>query len=729
MIGGQTGVYLLGRALLILHLLSASPYAASKDEDAVRWLQRSGETAGAVAPSGVYEESQRVHLHLLQARAWALLGDVERTLELLPAADGDKAEWTSGGDGMVRLLIFNLETGEVLRLLLGTLINRGHLAQGLELVQSMYQRRGLDLYLDLGLSLHDAPSKLNLKPLEPAHIASIQMGWTGALLARDLLEEAGATFHAIDESLRPAVFEKLSRRYLLDGNLDDLIRLAQMDAGHNSAKILAEAIIRAGRSIGSDQVPDLVDLIKAQSFDSTQLAMIALRYLEQNQIDAGRRLLFEASGNGSETWEQVAIRTQEHGWLRNYYRSIKDPWRRSERYYQYALRLLQTDARQDADKIAALSLESVQQIPSANTRALALRLLTEYHSRAGNPESVAELVRQIENLDPPQSRELALARVQLAISQVGISDVAAVREILASVDLPRIRVTGRVLTAAAARGGNPSAYDGFVAAAREDIRSLEIVSEQQSAWSELISMQTEAGDLAGARQSADLAADTGHSAAALEVIADYQISREDFDDARDTIGSIPGGADIRSGADRRQLALGRLLTKLVEKGRALEAMETLAQMDPGPVRELNTTQVLQALLDEGRYDAAESLLSGLHRPDMIEHALAILLYDMAVRGELPDPVRHLARIPRRRGAALCWAASAAVMIENPARINAWVDNLPDANCRAFALAGAAYGVLLPDQPGRVNAVFELVDPVRVEKRMERAMLETLATQE
>jgi hypothetical protein len=722
-----SGKYLIRRTLLALFVFAPSQYASCQQDNAVSWLLRSMEIASEISPSGVYEESQQVRLQLLQARGWALSGDVERTLELLPAVDGNDAEWASGGGGMVRLLLFNLETSEVLRSLLKVMVNKGQLLQALDLAQIVFEQRRLELYMDLGLSLDPEQSDLNFDVLDPEHKASVQMGRTGSLLAMNLLNEANAEYKSIDESFRAAKFERLSQHYLLNGDLESFTRLAQIDADRDTTSIMAQAAMLAGRSFDPAQIPNLNTLINNQSIDPAQLPMIALAYLDQGQVEEGRKLLLESSGSGSETWEHVAIRTGEHEWLHNYYQSIKSPWRRSERYFQYALRLLKADEHQQADRIAVLSLESAQQIPSASTRGLALRLLSEYHSQAGNLEKVAELVGQIETLNPPLPRDLSLARIQLAISQMASGDAAAAREILLSIEDQAIRITGWIDVAGNARDSNPASYDDFVAAAREDILSHEQSREQQSGWSELIAMQTKADDLQGARQSADIAATAGHGAAALDVIVDYQISKEDFDNARNTIESIPAGIDTRTGGKRRQKAMGRLLTKLIETGNTLKAKEILEQMERGHVRELHTPQVLQALVNEGSNDAAEELLASLKRSDMMERALAIILYDRASRGELPDPVRHLARVPRRRGAVLCWAATAAIKIVNPTHIDTWIDQLPDLNCQAFALAGAAYGIQQIDNPQRLDKVFELVDPTRTEKRMARAMQESMGT--
>ncbi len=723
----QTGIVLIQRTLLALLVFAPGQYASSQEDNAVRWLLRSMEIASEIVPSGVYEESQQVRLHLLQARGWALTGDVERTLALLPAVDGNDAEWASGGGGMVRLLLFSLETSEVLRSLLKVLLSKGQVLQALDLVQLVFEQRGLDLYLDLGLTLDPAQNDLNIASLAPEHKASVQMGRSGSLSERKLLDEARAEYNSIDESLRAAEFEKLSQYYLLNGNLENFTRLAQVDAGHDSSSILAQSAMFAGRSFDPAQIPNLNTLIKNHSIAPAQLAMIALAYLDKGQIDEGRKLLLDSSGSGSEIWEHVATRTGEHEWLQNYYQSIKNPWRRSERYFQYALRLLEAGEHQQADRIAALSLESARQIPSANSRGLALRLLSEYHSQADNLERVAELVGQIEKLEPPQPRDLSLARIQLAISQLVSGDVGAAREILLSIEDQAIRISGWLAVAAKASDNNPASYADFVAAAREDILSYEQSREQQSGWRELITMQTKVDDLQGARQSADFAASAGYAATALDVIVDYQLSKEDFDGARKTIESIPAGIDTRSGGNRSQLAMGRLLTKLIETGNALKAMETLRQMEQGHVRELHTPQVLQELVNEGRNDAADELLATLKRSDMLERALAIVLYDRASRGELPDPLRHLSRVPRRRGAELCWAATAAIKIVKSTRIDKWIDQLPDSNCRAFALAGAAYGIQQIDHPNRLDEVFELVDPTHTEKRMARAMQESMAT--
>ena len=713
------------RILLVLLVFAPSQYAHCQQDDATRWLLQSMQTAKQIKPSGVYEQSQHVRLKLLQARGWALTGDVERTLELLPAADGNDAEWASGGDGMVRLLLFRLETGEVLRSLLNTLVSKGQEQQALELVQLVLEQTKINLYLDLGLSLDPEKSDLKIDTLEAKLKAAVQMGKTGSLLAKDRVDEARKEYNSIDQSFRAAEFEKLNQHYLVNGKLESINRLVQIDAGRDTASIMAQAAMFAGRSFDPAQFPNINMLIKDETIDPAQLAMIALAYLEHGQIEQARRLLLESSGKGSQSWEHVAMLVGEHEWMQNYYQSIKDPWRRSERYYQYALRLLKANEKEQADRIAVLSLESALQIPSVNTRGLALRLLSEYHRQAGNLERVAELVQQIEILDPPQLRDLSLARIQLAISQVESGDAAAAREILLSIQDKKIRITGWVEAAGKARENSSASYDDFISTAREEILAIQQKNEQQSGWRELIGMQTLAGDLRGARQSADIAASTGHATAALEVIVDYQISMEDFVEARLTIESIPAGIDNRSGGKPRQKAMGRLLTKLIETGNTLKAKKILEQMEQDHVRELHTPQVLQALVKDGKSEAAEELLATLKRSDMIERALSIILYDRASRGELPDPVRLLSKVPRRSGAELCWVATAAIKPMKPTQIDTWIDQLSDNNCRAFALAGAAYGIQQIDHRKRLDQVFELVDPAHTEKRMARAMQESM----
>ena len=93
------------------------------------------------------------------------------------------------------------------------------------------------------------------------------------------------------------------------------------------------------------------------------------------------------------TWEQAAIRLDRDAWLEARYLAIESPWRRSERFHQYARRKLDDGEGQEADRLAGLAAESAEKIPDGSTRWLAYQLLASYYARAGDPDTGGMTVR------------------------------------------------------------------------------------------------------------------------------------------------------------------------------------------------------------------------------------------------------------------------------------------------------------------------------------------------
>ena len=284
------------------------------------------------------------------------------------------------------------------------------------------------------------------------------------------------------------------------------------------------------------------------------------------------------------------------------------------------------------------------------------------------------------------------------------------------------RAAGLTAGAEAVYSADHDAYIRLIDATRVALQSVDDSQSRQRAdgWAALVKMQSRAGDTAGAQEFATSAGTPGDSASAYEAIVAHAIKIGDLKLARDAAESSPAGMDPKVGQDRRGEALGQVTEALARSGDGRAAASLLETIDPEHVRELKTADVAAALIRQGDQAEATELAVALRRQDARERALSVVFRALAEARMLPDPETLMSRVPRRQGGKLCWMAAIAGG-EDPDGLSAWLAQLDQPACRAFAYAGAAYATLAGPADRDPEALFSRYDPSQMEARMIEAM--------
>jgi hypothetical protein len=695
--------------------------AANEHQDARRWLTVSAADARAVEPGGVYEAYAAQRLALAQARAYALLGDVEHTIAHLPDLEHTRPSWSSDGDGAVRMLLVSLDLREINGDLIRVLVSSGRDDEALAYAARSPQF-GNDPYLQLGIALgrQRAKSLPDFKGLNPDQAADIRVGAAYGLL------EHGDAAHA--ERILAATTNAQARNNAVEhlggiliateqdpAALRRLLKIAAL-SGDRSEAILRDAISTAVRADDMDAAERLAKEVTDPKGRDAASAQLALGYLARGANRQAAALFDAARSRESSSWEHVAILLPRTDWLEARYAKIADPWRRTERLYQLAKQRLAAGERAVADRLAATAAKSARLISGDSTRWLVLKMLAEYHALAGAPDPAATFAALI----PAGQRERAEADLQVAVAWARVGDVSAATQLINDLSDPVIRASALAAAAGAAHAVDQVGYRTLVSAAVGACTAIN-ADEQERCWSNVVKMQLGTVDIDGARNTAMRAPEGSARAAALETVFDYHLKAHDLQRALDIARAIPGGMDPHLGTDRRANALALLVDTYAADGEIDTAAKLLAEIDQPVIRELHAAAVIAAMANAGRTQDALALVAGLRRRDAREQALALLFFKIAQRGDLPDATTLMSQVQSSRGGELCWVSAAAARNQDVATMDAWLQNLTDAACRAFAYAGAAYGAVAPAGDVSAESLFARVDPMRVEERMAKAM--------
>ena len=407
---------------------------AADDEVARRWLDQSDDAAGLLEPSGVYASYSITRLRLAQARVYASLGDVENTRSRLPYGRDPRPEWSSGGDGMVRELIVSVDLDDIHQRLLEKLATGGRIDEALQYVEDLNEaQQGSGIHLQLGRALAQAGiSDQAISVLPAQQQANARAGFAWAMLEAGRLIEAKNNLMAIKPREQREQTVGLLVRTLMANNVLPLasrtLELDILSAGVNAA-LVQQVVSTALRTGDATEVVSLVQRIEEPGARDNLDAQLAYVLATAGDHAGATEVFDNAPRREASTWEQVAMLLENDAWLEERYLAIENPWRRTERLYQFALRKLAAGERREAERLADLCLTTIDEIPSSSTRWLALRLLAEYHARAANPAAAAARTAQIptDGREAKLERGQALAAVVEAWARAGDTD-AALRE-------------------------------------------------------------------------------------------------------------------------------------------------------------------------------------------------------------------------------------------------------------------------------------------------------------
>jgi hypothetical protein len=724
---GTNGRLVLRILATILPALLFTPLAdaAADLEHAQRWLLQSDAAAAAYRPSGVYQEYNRQRIDLAQARAYALLGDVENTRKRLPQSSGDRPEWQSGGDGAVRSLLVSLDLREINLALLQTLATAGRQADALAYIAALNPEQGQQgLYLALGTALAKAGASPAGKTsgLTDQAQADLRAGFALGLVTMGKEGRARRELKDLDAQLRSDAIERLAATLIfVDDDLTDVTRLLQLAviSAPTSAAIARSAVAMAVREGDLDDAVAVAAFVKEPVSRDALDAQLALGFAARGDTARAAEIFKANPKRTARTWEQVAMLTGQHEWLESYYQALADPWRRSERLYQFARRRLADGYREAGDKLIVIAGEAAEQIPGDSTRWLAFRQLAEYQAYAGAPQAAARWAQRI----PASERERNSADIQVSIAWARTGAPDRAREVATSIADPILRVEALSAAAIALPDPRDAAVTALLDSALETLRSIgdDQSRERDAAWGSLTTRLLAAGRNAEAERVAVLAPAGGPLVATSTTMVTHYLAAGNTAAALTWARKLPSGSDTQVGYDRRDYALADVVDTLAAAGETRRAMTVLQEINHPAVRELHTTPVVMALAAQGDLTRALTLVQGLKRGDARESALGLVLYALAQRRELPDPASIMSQVPKRRGSELCWATAAAFGGNDAAAMDGWLQSLAEPACRAFAAAGAAYAAALAPAHPNVDDLFAALDPTHAEERMARAM--------
>ena len=716
-------------ALLSLALGAASAsMAGSEHANPERWLAQSEASAAGLQPSGVYASYGMTRLRLAQARAYALLGDVENTRSRLPYADESQPEWSSGGDGMVRMLLVSLDVDEIHASLLAVLTQSGRIDDAYAYVAGLDPAVGVDaawLQLGTALAITDQTGARASIDLTARQSALRDAGIARGLLQAGRTDAARELIEAIEpEADRNQAVAMLGRRLIAEQDLDTVTGLLELEvlSARETAELAQYAMSHALLSGDLTTATRLTALVEDPVARDRLDATLAFVLAEGGQTTRAAAIFDAAELYQAATWEQAAIRLDRDAWLEARYLAIESPWRRSERFHQYARRKLDDGERQEADRLAGLAAESAEKIPDGSTRWLAYQLLASYYARAGDPDTATAWAGKIP-AEPQDARRLQTQAAAAVIEAwVRAGDTGQALAEAEEIEDPLGRASGLTAAAAVASRTDQDAYRRLVAAAEESLGSAgeKPRRQRQTVWAGLVTMQCRVGDLDGAMGTAARSMAAGDGGAAYEAIVTFTLEAGEPGAAEQAARALPTGIDPDTGRDARAHALAQVTEAVARNGAGLEAARLLGEIEQKHLREVATPAVAEALIAQGEQAAAIELAVALKRDDVREQAVGAVLQALAARNVLPDPAGLMDKVPARYGGELCWASAAATGADVQS-MDRWLDALEQPACRAFAYAGAAYGRLAPPAARKPADLFGRLDPSQTEARMAEAM--------
>ena len=683
---------------LCFMLLLPVPIAASEPSHvtARQWLTTSDEIRSTLpAPSGVDRQYEAVQLGLVQSLTWAALGEVDETVQRLPYRDNND-DWTSGGDGMVRQLL----TGDTLGDVHATLFQRLR-DQPDEALRYLHQltpeQTTPDAYFQLGRQVTGIqPQKIN----DAAQLALFQAGQITRELEHGNNAVAGKLFKRMDKSTRERTLTQVGQLLILEGDWSTAMALYRLQGNQPEAAI--SMAVRAGEL---DHARELLELL-SPDLRARYSAQLAMGFVQNGELDKARQLFSATADKQDRSWETVALMIGADDWLVPYYSNLKDPWRRSERFYQMARRQLNNGRDREALQSAQLSLDSAERIPPSSTQALAYQQLARFFAQAGKPEAVEDLITKMPAGDSSEPYRLD-AQIELAAAYTAADQIEAAIRTADSLTDPARRAQAYARSAAAAES---HAYGNLIDEAQSACADIREPRAAEAAWKSLAEIQRDLGDITGAEKTAALAGELGGPA--WQVLVSYYSRNGRFDEALRAAGHLSDD----NFQFTRQKSIQGIIMEASAAGKTDIALSALNSLTQPHVRDLAVPPVARALVEAGEVEAAVRLVDAIKRTDAKESALSVVLFTHATQNRLPPP-DLINKVPKRGGAGLCWAAAASAG-EAANITEAWLTQLTQPVCRAFAYAGAAYAITSSPEP---EAVFAQVDPTRTSERMAEAM--------
>ncbi|MEM7362689.1 MAG: hypothetical protein AAF525_01585 [Pseudomonadota bacterium] len=745
---------------VLLLVMCLSPGALAADRQVAQtWLAQSEKIALEESPDGF----ANAQLNLSHAYGHAALGRsnaVRHSVESIFGDDRRRAGWRSGGDGAVRELLIVHEQLKLSDMLLLNLIptHTGEAVRYIQWLEGYFESPFPELWLRVG-ELGGQVTKQ--QDVSGSARVAVDFGLVIHALNEGNPRVARRQYRTLTPDERREILNgSLLTKMMLSGDDEALFRLLYLTKDDLDAPMLQQAVMLSrslshegrgaeGRSLygtgtsavqADDRMQTLLERLGTLSpaiADQTS-QMLAQAYLLNDDIEKARHLFNRQTKPGA-AWETVALGIGDIPWLEKYYLSITNPWRRTERLTQLALRLL-PESPEDSDRIIAHARSGLDQVPG-HSQSAAIGIMLRYFGRSGNRPLAETFLTRLRSLNP-DANTLMRAQQSVAMANAVAGDADGLRVALRALPDDWSRVRTLVAIAGADTSISEPLTDATAILLRRttgaDSVQKQHQRQQEQAWSDIVTAQLNESDDRGAVKTIGKALDRNEGVIALETYVKERTSGRPRGDDITTLWSLvqrlPGQFDGRVGYDRKARLESDLVKWLAQHDDVDMARRYLPKVSHDQVRMLAMPVVADAMvrsmvqsmardgsaIKDDQLAAVQALIKSSSRSDSRVNAMMPILHRFAaVRQQIP--ASFLSLLPDRHQ-RFCWSAAAvvdmsAVEVKN---IDTWHAQIEDPLCRAHAQAGSAFAASDPAMdPGEIVA---LVDPARTSERMAEAMV-------
>ncbi len=683
---------------------------------AADWMVMSQKSSGSPSPVTPPTNFQTIQLLLSQAMAYSAAGDIDKLTETMHRIQVPGAKWMDGGEGMMRQTLVKSEILSIHKIAISALAKKNRFNDALTYCMDLAQEADAEeIFFYLGRQLADKDS-IPDKPdsLSQKLYAAMRLGVVSSLIDHSQKKAATVLCKQIETGLQKQIINHMLPILLLNGSMDSFQKLL---AFSSEQKILEQntLLFVLNRLSTSKRVERTVPLLAPfiPPDNEALQASLALSYLSSNRPDLAENIFTGFPDKNLRKWETVAVSLKKDDWLLKYYQSQTNQWRKTERLYQLAKRMLGDGKHDQSLPIAEMAVESAARIPSEQTRATAHSLLAQYFALSGDVSRTREMTELISS---SQVRNLAKATAQLAKSQMksGFPEDA----VKTALSINDAGLRGDALLLAAAVADNEKDYSHMVKLAEQNCTAISEKRLREKAWQKLAQMQLQREDYQGIKKTIELALLSGSGSAAAEELIAHYILQQSFDKAFSVARLIPDSFDNSKGYNRQQRSFQTIITAIADAGKGLYAMEEMQRITNKSTWDLTAPAVARALANEGNFDAIASLLNKIQRNDARAKVMSLLLLTQLKNGALPDG-NQLAMLPKSYRGRYCWAA--AFSQADIQTFTSWVKDLPSENCRSFACAGKAFVLTAPQEFRKPDKLSWMFDPAKMQDQIMNAM--------
>ena len=684
---------------------------------ATDWIQMSQKTSESLFSAAAPTNFQTIQLLLSQAMAYSAAGDTEKLKETLQRIQAPGAKWLSGGDGMMRQVLVESEILDIHKLTLSVLAKEKRFNDALTYCLGLAETPNAEeIFFFLGRQLKsddNIPGKAGTPT--PQLYTAMQIGVVSWLVDHSQQETAAALVKQIDRELQKQIINRMIQILLLDKSWDSFNNLFVFSANQEllEQNTLLFALNQLTIAKKNAQIVPLLALLPHKD-DSLQSAL-ALSYITAKHLDLAEKVFNNAPKKNLRKWETVAVALKKDDWLLEYYQTLTNPWRKTERLYQLAKRMLEDGVRDKSLHIAEIAVESASHISSDQTRSTAHTLLARYFALLGDVNRTQQMTRLIA---PSKTRNLQKATAQLANAQMKNGNLKDATQTALSIENDDIRGDALVLVAEAA--DREEDYAHIVTIAEQNFAKISERRSREKAWLKLAQMQLQQKDYSGVEKSIRLASLSDAGAAAAEALIAHSIQEQSFDKAFSVAQLIPDIFDPTRGYNRRQRSFQNIITAIAATREGRRAMEEMHRITEKSTWDMTTPAVARALADQGDFHAIATLLETIQRSDARGEVVSLLLLTQLKAGTLPE-YDQLAKLPKRGMGRYCWAA-AVFSQTNTQTFTSWLEDIPSESCRSFACAGKAFAITSPPEFRNPDTLSRMFEPAQMKDQVMNTML-------